>query len=243
MNQIVRVLLLLSCPMAVGAASTADGVATYTAQYKVEYKGKELGTSEFRVRYIQERQVYEFMSRTTAKGLLKIISPNPAIERSEFRVDGDAIVPLEFWYEDGSRKGDNNFHIVFDWERHVATASSDDGRREIALPDGALDRGSLQVALMRDLETTGHTRPYLLTDDDSVTDYVYMSNGPTTTATGLGPLATEALVQHREGSSRSNYLWMAPELKFLPVRIEQRRDGEVRTAFTLTSVTGLTDGK
>jgi hypothetical protein len=78
-----------------------------------------------------------------------------------------------------------------------------------------------------------------LTDDDSVTDYDYMDNGATTTPTGLGALATTQLVQHREGSSRTNYLWVAPSLKFLPVRIEQRRDGEITTAFTLTSVTGL----
>jgi hypothetical protein len=34
-------------------------------------------------------------------------------------------------------------------------------------------------------------------------------------------------------------LWVAPELRFLPVRIEQRRDGEVQTAFELVKLEGL----
>jgi hypothetical protein len=36
---------------------------------------------------------------------------------------------------------------------------------------------------------------------------------------------------------------MAPELRFLPVRIEQRRDGEVQTGFTLLAVDGLTPAR
>jgi hypothetical protein len=34
-------------------------------------------------------------------------------------------------------------------------------------------------------------------------------------------------------------VWFAPELRFLPVRIGQRRDGEVQTALELVSVSGL----
>jgi Protein of unknown function (DUF3108) len=237
--------LLLGSLLSVARASPAadTGVATYAAVYRVEYKGKDVGTSEFSVRYVAERDIYEFTSRTLAKGLLKLLSPNPAIERSEFRATPDGIVPLEFWFEDGSRKGEGNFHIVFDWERQLATVSNSDGSRELPLQHGALDRGSLQVALMRDLATTGQPRRYLLADKDSVKDYEYADNGAATTTTGLGALATRSLMQQREGSSRSTWLWMAPELKFLPARIEQRRDGELYTAFSLLSVSGLTAEK
>jgi len=237
-----RSLLLLGLLLSVAPASRAAdaGLATYTAIYRVEYKGKDVGTSEFSVRYVAERDVYEFRSRTQAKGLLKLVSPNPVIERSEFRATADGIVALEFWFEDGSRKGEDNRHIVFDWEREVATVSGSDGSsREIPLQRGALDRGSLQVALMHDLATTGQTRRYLLTDEDSLQDYEYADNGPATTTTGLGALATRSLMQQREGSSRSTWLWMAPELQFLPARIEQHRNGEVYTAFSLLSVSGL----
>ncbi|HZL95772.1 MAG TPA: DUF3108 domain-containing protein, partial [Vicinamibacterales bacterium] len=103
--------------------------------------------------------------------------------------------------------------------------------------------GSLQVALMRDLETTGQPGRYLLTDEDSIRDYEYRDNGTATTTTGFGALATRALMQQREGSSRSTWLWLAPELRFLPARIEQRRDGELYTAFSLLSVSGITAEK
>jgi hypothetical protein len=227
-------LFMLAAPAAWPAADSA--VATYTATYRVEYKGKEAGTSEFRVRYLPDDDVYEFTSSTLAKGLLKLARPNPAVDRSRFHLEAGSIRPLEFWHEDGSRSGEGNLHIVFDWQRRIATVSDSATRRELTLPAAALDRGSLQVALMRDLVIGGEASHYLLADEDSVASYVYTDNGTATIETGAGSHDTRVLMQQREGSSRSTWLWVAPELRFLPVRIEQRRSGEVQTAFILERV-------
>jgi hypothetical protein len=226
------------CLFAAQSVSAAPDptVATYVATYRVEYKGKEAGTSEFRVSYLAAENAYEFASSTLAKGLLKLARPNPAVERSRFRVEGGEVRPLEFWYEDGSRSGEDNVHIVFDWQRRIATVGTADGRREMALPAAALDRGSLQVALMRDLAGAGRPERYELADEDSVASYLYADNGTATVETGAGSHETQILTQQREGSSRATWLWVAPALKFLPVRIEQRRGGEVQTAFTLQKV-------
>jgi hypothetical protein len=237
---VTRWWLLAAVAVALDAAHGADpSVATYTATYRVAYKGRDAGTAEFGVRYLAERDIYEFTSRVQAKGMLKLARPNPAVERSHFRADANGIRPLEFWYEDGSRSGEDNFHVVFDWERRVATVTAADARRELAVPESALDRGSLQVALMRDLAATGVPDTYRLADEDSVAEYGYSDNGTATMPTGTGPVATRILTQQRAGSSRTTWLWVAPELRFLPVRIEQRRDGEVQTAFELVSVSGL----
>jgi hypothetical protein len=93
---------------------------------------------------------------------------------------------------------------------------------------------------MRDLAANGTPRTYQLADEDSVAEYEYTDNGTATVQTGLGPVAARILTQKRAGSSRETWLWVAPELEFLPVRIEQRRDGEVQTAFALVGVSGLT---
>ncbi len=221
------------------AAYAADDVQTYSATYTAEAKGKELGLATFSVRYISERMVYEYKSEVAAKGFLKLAVPNPVITRSEFRVTPTGLEPIEFWYEDGSRSHDGNVHIVFDWQRKVATTSGKHGRKEFPIQPGAVDSGTLQVALMHDLATTGKPGHYLLTDEDSVTEYVYQDQGDAQTATGIGKLKTHAYNQQRQGASRINWIWMLPDMKFLPARIEQRKDGEVNSAFTLKSVSGI----
>ena len=232
---------VMAAALAVAAdeASGSDAaVTTYTATYRVEYKGKEAGVSEWSVRDLGDGR-YEFQARITPKGMLKLIRPKPTIERSQFRVEGAAYRPLEYWFEDGSRSGEDNWHLVFDWQRKVATVTTTEARREIAVPDVALDIGTLKAAVMRDLATTGAPGPYEIADKDSVGKYEYTASGPATLATGVGSLETQLFVQHREGSSRSTWLWAAPTLGFLPVRVEQRRNDEVQTSFLLQSVKGL----
>ena len=232
---------LMAAALAVAAdeAARADGsVATYTAKYLVEYKGKEAGVSDWSVRDLGDNR-YEYQARITPKGMLKLIRPKPTIERSQFRVEGAAFRPLEYWFEDGSRSGEDNWHLVFDWERHVATVTTAEARREMAVPDVVLDIGTLKAAVMRDLAAKGAPGPYEIADEDSVGTYEYTDSGPATLDTGVGSLETQLFVQHRAGSSRSTWLWVAPKLGFLPVRIEQRRNDEVQTSFLLQSVDGL----
>ena len=233
---------VMAAALAVAAdeASSADAaVVTYTATYRVEYKGKEAGVSDWSVRDLGDGK-YEYQARITPKGMLKLIRPKPTIERSQFRVEGAHYRPLEYWFEDGSRSGEDNWHLVFDWERRVATVTTTEARREIAVPDVALDIGTLKAAVMRDMAEKGAPGPYEIADEDSVGTYEYSDSGPATLDTGVGRLETQLFVQHRAGSSRSTWLWVAPKLGFLPVRIEQRRNDEVQTSFLLQTVNGLT---
>ncbi|HEY8522024.1 MAG TPA: DUF3108 domain-containing protein [Gammaproteobacteria bacterium] len=230
-------LLLLACP----AVHAQDGdIATYTAVYDVEYRGRQLGRSEFSVSRDAATGRYVFASRTEARGLVgRLASPDPTVERSEFVLDAGRIRPLEYRYEDGTRGGDDDLTVVFDWDANVARITDDDGARELPIEPGVLDRGSLQAQLMRDLATAGAPDRYRLVDDDGVQEYGYTAQGTEEVRTGAGVFETHVYVQQREGSSRSTWLWVAPALGYLPVRIEQRRDAETRTAFLLRSIEGL----
>jgi hypothetical protein len=231
---------LLGVAARVPADAPAAAVPTYTATYSAEYKGKNLGTSEFKVTHDTAQNSYEFMSTTTAKGILgKLAAPNPTVERSVFTVVGGKIRPSEYWYKDGTRKADGDKHIQFDWDRHIAVVSDKDGRREVSLDDVSLDAGSLHVALMQDLIVNGKPGQYRIADSEQAKAYGFEDNGEAQTDTALGKLATHCYIQHREGSSRKTYLWVAPQLDYLPARIETRKDDEVQTALTLVSVAGI----
>ena len=229
-----------ACVGAASARGAEPAVPVYDAVYQVEYKGKNLGSSEFKVTHDDAQNSYEFTLTTTAKGLLaKFAAPNPTIERSRFTVVDGRVRPVEYTKKDGSRKGDDDRQITFDWDRHTAIVTDKGGRREVALEDLSLDPGSLYVALMRDLILNGQPGQYRIADGDQAKDYGFTDNGEAQTDTGLGKLATHSYIQHREGSSRSTYLWVAPSLAYLPARIETRKGDEVQTALTLVSVEGI----
>lgn len=229
-------LLLVVAPLRTIAAEPE--VPVYTAQYEVEYKGKNLGSSAFAVRHDAAQGLYEFTSSTTAKGLLKLARPDPVVERSLFKVVDGRVRPVEFWYEDGSRKGEDNRHVEFDWDRRIAVVTDENGTREVPLDETSLDPGSIHVALMQDLVLNGKPGQYRIADEQMAKAYGYVDNGEAQIETGLGTLATHSYIQQREGSSRSTWIWVAPELSYLPARIEQRKNGEVTMALKLVSVEG-----
>lgn len=213
-----------------------SGPTTYTAEYQALYKGRHVGTTEFSVQYDPSSGRYVYKSQTQAKGLLKLASPNPVIDRSQFLVDAGMIRPLEFWHEDGSRKGEDNEHIAFDWDAGKAMLSDEDGTVEIELTDGLQDRGSLQPALMSALSDGKTLDRFDVADGNSVRTYVYTPLGTQSVETALGTLEVVRYEQQREGSSRKTIIDFAPELGYVPVRLEQFRDGESLSAFVIESI-------
>lgn len=221
-----------------GLAAEPRAVIEYTAEYEVRNGGRHVANAEFRVARIESGN-FVFTSSARARGLFRLIRPDPAVEHSEFSVADDGIVPNGFRYEDGSRKGEDNFAIEFDRGAGEVRVTGPSGNLTGPLEPGLLDRGSLQVALMRDLAACRLPGPYRYVDDDGIREYRYERLEDLPTETGIGTLDTVRLAQRREGSSRETILWLAPELGYLPVRIEQIRNGELDTSFALENLSGI----
>ena len=231
---ILALTLLAACSTTIAEAQTLP--TTYVAEYSASYKGRDVGTSIFSLRAGDMPNQMTYSSEARIKGLLRILSPNLIVDRSEFKLDGSRIVPTSFLHEDGTRSGDDNHTITFDWAAGKARIDGEDGRLEIDISNGTLDRASLQVALMLDLSRGVQPRRYDVVDEDSLKTYEYEYRGTRTVTTGIGAIETVTYTQTREGSSRSMTIDFAPSLGYVPVRIEQVRDGESQSEFLLQSI-------
>lgn len=220
-------------------ADDADGVAQYTAQYEVRYKGRRVAQAEFNVA-ADSAGTYVFTSTTEGRGLLgRLAAPNPAVERSRFSVTNGRIVPMSFEFVDGSRKGEDNFSVAFEADSSEIQITGATGSSTLPLEIDLLDRGSLQVALMRDLAACSAPGPYRYVDDDGVKTYEYQQLEDDAAETGIGTIPTVRFMQQRAASSRRTILWLASEYSFVPVKIEQVRDGEIETVYSLESLSGV----
>ncbi len=231
------IIMLAAGPFAIADSLSAEPVQ-YRAEYGARYKGRNVGTSVFSLERADSGD-YVFSSNMRAKGLLRFASPRPIIDRSEFTLDGDEIVPRRFAHEDGSRKGEDNHTIEFDWDADSATVRGDGYSREIELIDGVLDRGSLQVALMLTLADGKQPASFEVLDENAIDTYGYEFDGEHTIETEMGTLDVLRYRQQRAGSSRYTIIDLAPSLDYVPARIEQIRDGESRSAFLIESIERL----
>jgi hypothetical protein len=222
---------------AVDAATADEPVPTYTARYGVDYKGRNVGESVHTLE--RENDHYRFRSVTEAQGIARLLRRNPIVEQSLFELYDGAPRPLEFRLDDGTRKGEDDVTIDFDWPSGTAHVATEDGSMDLPLEPGVHDRATLQLALMLELAERGVPASHALIDDASVKTYSYEVSGQETLDTPAGTHDTVKVMQRREGSSRHTIIWLAPDLHYLPVKIEQRRDDETLTTLLLESVQGL----
>ena len=150
------------------SASAIGDLPTYRAVYRVDRDGKNSGTAEWSLTYDAERDVYRFVSSLSAKGVLRLALPEPILERAVFRYENGAIVPTEFFYEDGTRRGEGSFYTAFDWPKNRAITIARGRRTDLEVQPGVLDRATMHVALMRDLASGEAPRTYRLADDDAI---------------------------------------------------------------------------
>lgn len=225
--------------LALYSATAGAQLIEYRAEYGARYKSRNVGTSVFALERGTDNDAWVFSTTMQAKGLLRFASPRPIIDRSEFTFAHRTIVPQRFSHEDGSRKGEDNHQIAFDWDSQAALVSGDGYSQEVALQPGVLDRGSLQVALMHTLAAGRQPQSFSVLDEQSVEEYEYTFEGEHTIETELGDVAVLRYRQQRTGSSRYTLIDLAPALDYVPVRIEQIRDGESRSAFLIESIERL----
>lgn len=231
---------------AVGASAqttrTPYGPVPYDANYEVRYKGKRVARAEFSI-VAEADGRFAFVSSTEARGLLKLVTPGPTVDRSEFRLDAAGrIEPIRFEYDDGSRKGDDSFVVDFDETAREVRISGAGDPKTLPFGDGLLDRGSLQVALMQSLSDCRLPRSMSYVDDDGISTYDYDRLDDETVDTGIGSFETVRLAQQAKGSSRRTVLSFASRLRYLLVRIEQFRNDELETVFSLDELEGIEPG-
>ena len=226
----------------VSAQPQADGIVPYRATYEIFEGNKRVGRSTVTLSYDVASAQYRFESRSRFRGLLRLAAPRPVVERSDFVVAGGAIRPIMAAYEDGTRRGRRNITLKFDWSADVLAIEQRDGPGMIPLEPGTLDRGSVRVALMRDLARGYGSGIHVLADPDVIRAYSYAVESTQTIETAIGEIRAHRILQRRDGSSRHTLFWLAPNLNFLSLRMEQHRQDRDAIAFVIESVEWLEDG-
>ncbi len=225
--------LLLVCV----SAWSADSTPTYIPQpskvtFHAEFRGINVGTIDYSLREESPGR-YVYQLHGNAEGLASLIIRNDPIEASTFVVENNVIKPLAYVLDDGSKATAQDTRLTFDWTANVARGQHEDQPVELPLSPGLQDRMSLQVLIMQKLAAGMELGRITFIDRNRIREYVYTREGTSVQKTAIGDVETVIYSSTREGSSRINRYWYAPKLGFLPVRLEQVRNGKVESVLTV----------
>ena len=210
---------------AIGPVVAAGPLApAFTAEYGVEASGFPVGRMSRTLSY-PSAGTYRFSSSSEARGLARLFRNEQVTETSTGRVQDGRLRPDEYRYVRSGGKKPKAITLSFDWAASQLANQVNGETWKLDLVDQAVDRLVYQVLVMSDLASGTDAPSYVIADGGKLKPYRFKKAGEERLKLGVGEYATLRLEREHDQDDRSTRIWLAPELNFIPVRVELVDDG------------------
>ena len=229
--------LLIAMLFAVSALAHAESaLGPYEAEYKVKFSifGGRLTT-----RLIEEDQGFRATHTLDTTGMSRMIASGAIEEYSRFRADDSGLVPEQFVTSDDITRDKTSANLQFDWREGLVEGEVNNAPFSMSVLPNTQDRVSIQYQLIQDMLRGVQTDQYQMFDIDEIKILEIENIGTRTIKTDIGRFDAVGIRHQSEGSSRTTTFWLVEELGFIPVLIEQHRNGKQRLKATLTRYVAL----
>lgn len=220
--------------MAAGTATAAE-LMPFEASFTVDWRGMTAGTARLALKRTDARH-WLYTSENNARGIFRVAVPGTIRQSSEVRIEDGHIIPQHFITDDGSEKSKRDTDVRFDWDGNRATGTAEGKPVDVALQPGVQDSLSIQIALIQDLVAGRTPSGFVMLDRDEIKDYLYTAEGKERVKTALGEHDTLKYRSRRPNSDRSTLFWCAPDLGYLPVKVERHKGSKIEWSMTLATL-------
>lgn len=223
-------LLLLAAWSPVLLASGAP--QPFTVHYEVRHNSILLARMVRSLRPAADG-TFVFESRSTPAGLLSTMRRDLIEERTLWEVVDERPRPIQYQYHHTGRRDERHVVLDFDWTRGLVTNTVNNKPWQMRIPADTQDKLLYQYTMMLDLQAGRQELAYPVADGGELKTYRFEEARREELKTALGRLQTVKL--QRFHGDRRIVIWVAPDLGYLPVRIEQHRDRRM-VAVTITRI-------
>ena len=227
----LRKIAVLATMMLMNQAQADAPLIPHQAEYKVRISVVS-GRLNTMLRRTETGYVANHVIRPT--GFSKILVNGSMEVTSDFAIESDGVRPDHYIAIDTIRD-DPKIDLTFDWDSNEVAGTVGDEDVALQLGGIAYDPVSIQYALMHDLLNQKVNKEYLLFDVDKMRVANVSDVGSKQIKTKAGEFAAIGVRHQKKGSSRVTTLWCVEELGYLPVIIEQHRNGKLNFRATLVS--------
>ena len=230
--------LMLGLLLAVTAvcAQAAPSVFTPRAdQYDISYGSIGLGEGTISLTALQDG-CYRYESVSKPMAIVRWTYGAPK-ETSEFCMVDGRIQPKRFVYANDKRKKDG-FSLDFDWAAHQVKTIKAGEVKLRELPDNTFDRFVIQLAVRQwVIQHAGAGKPPPLdvkvVDHRRIKAYRFVLAGKEKVQTPAGSFDTLLVERVDDKPGDSLRFWVSPERGYIPVKVQQYDDGELKLQMLL----------
>lgn len=227
------------------STALAQGLDDYSAKYEIGMNGLQAGELTQELETLTDG-LHRFRSVTKAKGVVALFRRDTVKETSLWTLSQQQIMPRQYLYQRSGGKKDKYLRMDFDWRKNTVHIDDKVHPWDLEIEADTLEKHIYQVQLRLDLLQHPDKKNfrYLIADGGRIKHYQIKRLEQETISTPLGKIDTVKFTRQRDRDSdkdRETTLWCAPELDYLPVKLEHiEKDGTKFTA-VLRRIDGLSE--
>ena len=225
----LAVLTLVCAPWRAAGAAEETGQsqpALFHAEYGLHRGGMRIADMSLSLEADGPQGHYLLRQEARTRGLAALLHKVHTVEESRWRLQGTALRPLEYRYQQTGGRRQRQAHLYFDWPQQRIINRLDNSSRHIPAEHRIMDKLLYKLAVMHELNRGEIPRHYLVADSNRNKRYYFTLHAEEEIDTALGPYTAVRLERSKPGDSRRTLLWCAPTLRHLPVRIRHiEKDG------------------
>ncbi|HEX2668131.1 MAG TPA: DUF3108 domain-containing protein [Gammaproteobacteria bacterium] len=234
MNKLSVTLLAMGLTAA-GAALADENVLTpFRADYSLQRNSLGLGTSSFTLS--RDGDGYLYKSAAHASGLASLFSSSTITQESRFTLVDGRPRAASYRYEDSGKSQDAE-SIRFDWDKRSATTEENGQQKAKPLTPDTSDVQLIQLMLAADVAAGKVEDDYRLLDHGQITGYTAKPLPDAALKAAGKTYSTKVVQLNNAERGRTITVWLAPELHYLPVQIQQAQTGKATITLTLQKAT------
>jgi len=201
-----------------GTLQAGPVIPSFEASYRIERSIFDIGRIQLQF-YLSPAGNYVYNSITEVAGFIAWFRDDRVEETSRGRMDASGVYPDHYHFERIGGKGDKRAAVRFDWNTGQVENTIDGESWKMAIPQGALDKLVVQIAMMRNLQDSVQDQHFRVADGGKLKDFRIHVRRRETLEVPAGNFETIKVEKTPEYGNRKTYLWLAPGLGYLPVQI------------------------
>ena len=188
---------------------------------------------------LQENGRNIFTSTTKATGMFAMFFNGKITERSVWEYHEGRARPLQYGYKDTNKKKERDVSLAFDWKNKTVTNTINGEPWKMEITPDTQDKLIYQINIMLTLLEDDNIKLMNINvaDGGKLKNHKAIIQKKETIETPAGKYKTIRV--SRDDGKRVTTLWCAPELNYLPVRIEHYKKGDTKVNAYLVKVKGL----
>lgn len=196
----------------------------FTINFEVFAKGLSVGTYWMTGQFT-EPGAYRLEAMTEPEGIAALFVAETVHEKAIGHCSAQGIEPTRYDRIREKRGKLRETHIRFDWDANKVHSDHEGKPSEFDMTALSSDPLSLNLVMMSQLSQGKRPNRITIADKDRFKTYHLSYKEDQVIDTVHGATKTIEVLQSSPGRSRQTTLWYAPELGYLPVKIQQKKDG------------------